>query len=252
MLFGLSDELAGLLLPAAVADDVGPLVVVPTAVLHDVPWSLLPPLAGRAVSVSASFTGWASAVRRREERMSDPPGPVGFIAGPGLDYAELEVETLAAFYSAPAVLVGADATVERGLDLFARADVAHVACHGHFRSDNPLFSAIHLADGPLSVYDFERLDRLPTTVILSACSVAGAKVLQGGSVLGLAAALTTLGAASVIAPLTPISDASSVEVMQRLHHELVAGAAPAAALAAAVLAHDMADPTAGAFIALGA
>ena len=123
----------------------------------------------------------------------------------------------------------------RCLDLFAAVDLAHVACHGTFRPDNPLFSAIHLADGPLNVYDFERLDRLPDEVVLSACSVAGAKALQGGSLLGLAAGADHARGGIVVAPLTPISDASSVTVMQRLHQSLVAGADPAAALAAATI-----------------
>jgi CHAT domain-containing protein len=150
------------------------------------------------------------------------------------------------------VLTGQDATVAACTDLLARAELVHLACHGSFRRDNPMFSALHLADGPLNVYDLERLDRLPDVVVLSACNVAGATTLQGGSLLGLAAALITLGASNVVAPLTPISDASSVTVMDRLHRQLVAGADPAAALAAATMAHDVADPTAGAFIALGA
>ena len=90
----------------------------------------------------------------------------------------------------------------------SRAELVHIACHGSFRRDNPMFSSLHVADGPLNVYDLERLARLPVVVVLSSCSVANAKVVQGGSLLGLANAFTTLGAASVIAPLTPISDAA--------------------------------------------
>ncbi len=250
MLFGLSDELAELLIPPAVADSFDPVVVVPTAVLHDVPWGLLPPLAGRAVSVNASFTGWARAERARRDRVSR--SAVGFVAGPGLEFADVETNELASYYPSAAVLTGAAATGERCLDLFGAADLVHVACHGTFRTDNPLFSSIHVADGPLNVYDFERVEQLPDAVVLSACSVAGSKVLQGGSILGLATALTTLGASTVIAPLTPVSDAASVTVMQRLHQAIVAGEAPASALASAIRSHDIADPTAAAVIALGA
>jgi len=174
------------------------------------------------------------------------------MAGPGLEYAEFEVEHLAKAYVEPDVTIGPDATVAACIDLLGRADLVHIACHGSFRTDNPMFSALHLADGPLIVHDLERLHRLPETVVLPACSVATAKALQGGSLLGLATALTTLGACNVIAPLAPINDASSVTVMQRLHEWLVAGHPPAAALAEAAMAHDVTDPTAGAFIALGA
>ena len=50
--------------------------------------------------------------------------------------------------------------------------LVHVAAHGTFRSDSPLFSAIELDDGPLTVYDLERLKRAPYRVILSSCNSA--------------------------------------------------------------------------------
>jgi len=254
MLYVVADELAELLLPPIVVESMAPVVIVPTAVLHDVPWGLLPPLGGRAVSINPSVSAWARAQRTRQERVAsrDGLGSVGFMAGPGLEYAEFEVANLAKAYVEPDVTIGPEATVAACVDLLGRADLVHVACHGSFRTDNPMFSALHLADGPLIVHDLERLHRLPETVVLPACSVATAKALQGGSLLGLATALTTLGACNVIAPLTPINDASSVTVMQRLHEWLVAGHPPASALAEAAMAHDMTDPTAGAFIALGA
>jgi CHAT domain-containing protein len=254
MLFEVAAELSELLLPPIVGNANEPVVIVPTAVLHDVPWGLLPPLGGRAVSVNPSVSAWARAERTRQERAAARTGlrSVGFMAGPGLDFAEFEVENLSKLYIEPEVYVGATATSDACVDLLRRADVVHIACHGSFRTDNPMFSSLHLADGPVIVHDLERLHRLPETVILPACSVGTTNALQGGSLLGLAAALTTLGACNVIAPLTPINDAASVTVMDRLHHELIAGASPAAALAVAALEHDLTDPTAGAFITLGA
>lgn len=254
MLYVMADELAELLVPAVVADAMNPVVVVPTAVLHDVPWGLLPPLGGRAVSVNPSVTAWARAERTRKEREAGRSGlrSVGFMAGPGLEFADFEVEQLATEYIDPEVFTGPDATGAACVGLLGRADLVHIACHGQFRTDNPMFSSLHLADGPLIVHDLERLDRMPETVVLPACSVANAKAVQGGSLLGLATALITLGACNVIAPLTPINDASSVTVMQRLHRELVAGRSPAASLAVATMSHDLVDPTAAAFITLGA
>jgi tetratricopeptide (TPR) repeat protein len=254
MLYAFADDLASIVLPPIVAESLDPVVIVPTAILHDVPWGLLPPLAGRAVSVNPSVSAWGHAertLRRRRETLLDGIA-AGFVAGPGLDFADVEVKHLAGGYVDPVVLVGEEATVAACTGLLSTAELVHIACHGSFRRDNPMFSSLHVADGPLNVYDLEGLARLPVVVVLSSCSVANAKVVQGGSLLGLANAFTTLGAASVIAPLTPISDAASVTVMDRLHRELVAGADPAAALAAATMTHDVADPTAAAFIALGA
>lgn len=254
MLDALAAELASLLLPNLIAESAGPVVIVPTAALHDVPWALLPSLDGRPVSINPSVSAWARADRTRRERRSARTGPmrVGFMAGPGLEFADLEVSQLAAEYADPRVVVGRAATGAAFAELLGWADLVHIACHGSFRTDNPMFSSLHLADGPLIVHDLERLDRLPETVVLPACNVANTKALHGGSLLGLATALITLGAGNVIAPLTPINDASSVAVMFRLHRELLAGRSPAAALAAASSGSDVADPTAGAFIALGA
>ena len=254
MLYAFADELAEIVLPPIVAESFDPVVIVPTAILHDVPWGLLPPLAGRSVSVNASVSAWGHAERTLRQRRGTLHDGIeaGFVAGPGLEFADVEVKHLAGGYVDPVVLVGEEATVEACTGLLSRAELVHIACHGSFRRDNPMFSSLHVADGPLNVYDLEGLARLPVVVVLSSCSVANAKVVQGGSLLGLANAFTTFGAASVIAPLTPISDAASVTVMDRLHRELVAGADPAAALAMATMTHDVADPTAAAFIALGA
>ena len=136
------------------------------------------------------------------------------------------------------------------LHALGRSRLAHLACHGSFRADNPLFSTLTMADGPLTVYDLERCPALPQVIVLSACNVATSSVLRGGTLLGLASSLMTFGAATVIAPLTPVHDERVVDVMVGVHRRLGAGDAPAAALAAASDAG--ADPTAAAFVCLGA
>ena len=57
-------------------------------------------------------------------------------------------------------------------DVLAALDgawLAHIAAHGTFRADNPMFSSILLDDGPLTVHDFERLGRTPYRLVLSSC-----------------------------------------------------------------------------------
>lgn len=247
-------ELAAQLLPPGVASGNEPVVVVPTARLHDVPWGLLPGLAGRSVSVNPSISAWAKAEQRRLDRGRGRIGEptVGLIAGPGLQHADAEIAAVRRFYRAPVVLDRDRSTVAGCLELVAGCDVVHFACHGSFRTDNPMFSSLGLADGPLVVYDFERLPRFPATVVLSACSTASARVLHGGSLLGLAAALIALGVANVVAPLVPVSDLSSAGVMTDLHRALSAGVPPAAALGEVYSAPGVGRATTGAFVALGA
>lgn len=87
---------------------------------------------------------------------------------------------LGSLYRDPRVVTGSASNVPVCLDLLAKSDVVHIACHGTFRTDTPMFSALRLADGQLVVYDFEPLDRLPEVVVMSACSVANSKAVQGG------------------------------------------------------------------------
>jgi CHAT domain-containing protein len=139
------------------------------------------------------------------------------------------------------------------LDLIGRSELVHLACHGAYRHDNPLFSTLRLVDGALTVFDLERCASLPRTMVLSACNVAMDAAVGGGALLGLASSLMTFGASTVIAPLTPVSDERLVAVMARLHRWLHDGVEPARALALAAVSDDgLLDPTAAAFVAFGA
>ena len=194
--------LAGQLLPPIVARGDRPLVVVPTGVLHGVPWGALAPLRGRPVSVSPSLSAWAAAARA----VGRDRGAVALIAGPGLRFADEEVAALAGIHDG-AVVVRADESSAAGtIELFGGRGLVHLACHGAFRTDNPLFSTLSLADGPLTVYDLERAASMPEVVVLSACSVGTSAAINGGTLLGLSSALGAFGAATVIAPLTPVND----------------------------------------------
>lgn len=250
-----STAIARLLLPGGVVRSEGPLVVVPTGVLHGVPWSALAPLRGRAVSVSPSLSAWASALDASMGRPAGPrrTRPSAFVAGPDLQFAEQEIGAVARSYVNPRLFAGAEASAERTLETFGDVELIHLACHGKFRTDNPLFSTLSLADGPLTVYDLERAAAMPEVVVLSACSVGTSAAINGGTLLGLSSALAAFGASDVIAPLTPVNDERVVAVMRRLHSRLAAGDPPSVALAAAAVGEDGAlDPAGAAFVVLGA
>ena len=246
----LGNRLADRLVPARVRRSEQPLVVVPTGALHGLAWGALPGLSGRPVSVSPSLIGWAVA----KDAGIGATGRRGTLlaAGPDLPAAPSEVETVASLYRRPTVLVGGAATADAALQALGRSRLAHLACHGSYRADNPLFSTLALADGPLTVYDLERCRTLPRTVVLSACSVATSSVLRGGTLLGLASALMTFGASTIIAPLTPVSDERVVPVMVAVHQAMVGGVTPAAALSRTVVGEGGVDPTAASFLAIGA
>lgn len=153
--------------------------------------------------------------------------------GPGLPGAAGEVRRLAAAYRGAEVLDGTRATVATVLARMDGADVVHLAAHGRLRLDYPMFSALELADGPLTVHDIERLHTAPRLVVLASCDAALGSVHPGDEVVGLANALLALGAASIVAPVLPVPDDATARLMTRLHDRLRQGASPAEALAAA-------------------
>lgn len=212
------------------------IVLVPTGELHALPWALLPSMRARPVSISPSASLWitrSSALARE--------GPTVLVAGPLIPYADGELALLEALYPDATVLTGPAATGAAVCEALGRAGVAHVAAHGRFRSDNPLFSSLELADGPLTVYDLERIIEPPGVMVLSACDAGRSQVHPGNELMGTTAALLGLGTRSIVASVAPVPDEGAVEVMARLHRRLRLGEAPAVALASAQGAFNVRD-----------
>ncbi|MGI8332853.1 CHAT domain-containing protein [Actinomadura scrupuli] len=218
-------------LPAPLRRAVGDreLVLAPTGVLRGLPWSALPMLAGRPVSVVPSAAAWL-----RARRQAGPPeparggGPVVLVAGPGLRHSEPEVTAIAGIRPGASVLCGPAAAAETVRDALDGAELAHLAAHGEFRGGNPSLSGLLMADGPLLTHDLEGLARPPRVVVLSACDGGRAE-----GVMGLASVLLAAGTTCVIASVTPVRDDAARDLMVRFHRLLATGLSPARALAAA-------------------
>ena len=239
-----------LLGPVAEELDAPAVVVVPTGRLHAVPWALLPGLRDRAVAVAPSAAIWL----RGQQALPRHDGRVVLVGGPRLSTGAVEVRRLAERYPGAVVLAEGDATSEQVLTAMDGAWLVHVAAHGTFRSDSPLLSALELDDGPLTVYDLERLGRAPHRVVLSSCKSAVGAPSGADELLGVVSALMTLGSVGVVASVVPVDDPATVPFMLELHtqmQDLPLGRALAEARRA--VRHDPAARTAAdSFIALGA
>jgi len=246
-----ASRLDGLLLGPLAGDlDDGTLVVIPTGPLHAVPWSVLPSCAGRPVTVSPSATLWLKA---RASSEAQPAKPTVLVAGPGLAHGTAEVRALGRAYRGAKSFTGQRATCAAVCAALDGAAVAHVAAHGHFRADNPLFSSLELADGPLTVYDLEALHRTPRLLVLSACDSGVSDVRPGDELMGLAAAVLSLGTRVLVASTMPVPDAETRRLMLALHTGLRAGLTPATALARAQSQLTSGGRPAGAgFVCMGA
>ncbi|WP_369032140.1 MULTISPECIES: CHAT domain-containing protein [Streptomyces] len=244
-------RLEELLLGAAVPHlGTGPVIVVPPGSLHRVPWALLPSLRDRVLSVSPSASSWL----RAQETGPPPGGRHVLVRGPGLASGGAEVPDLVDRYGRPTVLEHEGARVPAVLEALDGAALAHIAAHGTFRADSPLFSSLRMADGPLIVHDFERLDRSPYRIILSSCDTGRLATVGADELLGLVTALLPLGTAGVVASSAPVNDAAVVPLMLALHKGLSAGLSLAEALrdARAALPGDATHQATGwAFSAFG-
>ncbi len=203
------------------------LVVCPTGPLHALPWAALPSCDDLPVSVVPALRSVGATAGPLDG------GRVVLAAGPGLPGALAELAALSSVYPSARVFGGDGARVDAVLAALEGADVAHFACHGTFRVDNPMFSSLRLADGMLTVFDLEKLHRAPRLVVLAACDVGTAAVSAGDELLGLAAALQRAGADAVVASLVPVADETVVAMMVELHRGVAAGRSVAVALAAA-------------------
>jgi CHAT domain-containing protein len=197
----------------------GPLVIVPPGKLHAIPWALLPALRDRVVSVAPSATAWMRAHTAPQPQTHN----VALARGPGLASDGAEVTAVARLYDDVTVLAGAEATAEKVLYALDGAWLAHIAAHGVFRADSPLFSSLRMHDGPVTVYDFEQLRQAPHRLILSSCESAALAPAGADELLGLVSTLLPLGTAGIVAATLPLNDHAVVPVMVGLHTHLRAG-----------------------------
>jgi hypothetical protein len=216
-------EGAGMRLQAALLGDLavpgsGPVVVSAPNQLQRLPWALLPALAGRPVSTAPSAHTWVRATRCR------PSGDQRtFIVGPGLASGGAEVDAIRTNDSDATYLAGNASTVRASLAGMDGAALVHIAAHGTFRSDNPLFSTIDLADGPLMVHDLDDLTQPPHRVVLSACETGDMQPVGADELLGLSVSLLAMGTASVISSLVKVHDHATADVMVHVHDALRRG-----------------------------
>jgi hypothetical protein len=229
-----------------------PLVIVPTGALHLLPWAALPTCRRRAVSVSPSAAVWLRAVTRT----ATADEATVLAAGPGIAHAGRELDALLAIYPGARRLAGPAATARSVIAALDGAGLAHLIAHGSFRADNPLFSSLRMTDGPLTVYELERLSNAPRRVVLSSCNGGLSAVRPDNELIGLSSALFSLGTTTVVASLLLVGDTETCRLMVDFHRLLAAGREPPVALAEAqsmaVEGDDRAVASSASFVCLGA
>jgi len=230
----LYQELLAPLRPRLEADH---LIFVPHDVLHYVPFHALYDGRQHLIdSFSVSYAPSATIYALCHGRATNSAGPslILGVPGPQTPFILDEVQSVAARLPHPELYLGAEATEEV---LRARGEgsrFVHIATHGFFRSDNPMFSGIRLGGSYLTLYDLYNL-RLPAELVTLSGCVTGLNVIAAGDeLLGLVRGLFRAGAASLLVALWEVPDESTAEFMKAFYDRLPAARNRAMALRDAI------------------
>jgi tetratricopeptide (TPR) repeat protein len=166
-------------------------------------------------------------------------GQTAFVAGvpsAQLPAVRAEVEQICASLHGWTVQADLRPSIESLRREGKRAQLVHIAAHGMLRRDNPAYSFVELADGPLFVHDLAELRFPSSTVVLTACSSGRGAAPAGDEWIGLARGFLQAGARSVVASLWPIQDEPTLELMEPFYGAFAAGDSPPLALGKAMRA----------------
>ena len=117
----------------------------------------------------------------------------------------------------------------------SRARYIHIATHGDFRGDNPMFSSLKLGKSRLTLLDLAGMNLSAEMVSLSGCSTGMNVVVGGDELVGLLRGFLSAGARSVLVSLWEVSDRTTAEFMGRFYRSLSTEADKARAVRKAML-----------------
>jgi CHAT domain-containing protein len=214
------------------------LLIVPHGVLHYVPFHAL--FDGERYLIddhTVSYAPSASTFALCATKRVNADGPALLMGVPDEKAPSIgeELRALTRMLPDAATYVGAAASEYVLKTVGAQSRLVHIATHGYFRQDSPMFSSIRLGNSYLSLYDLYQL-RLPADLItLSGCATGLNVVVAGDELIGLARGLFQAGARSLLLSLWDVHDQSTAEFMKRFYSRFQDGAGKAAAVRQAML-----------------
>jgi CHAT domain-containing protein len=213
------------------------LIVAPQGILHHLPFHALYDGSHYLIdSFQMSYTPSAGVYAANRSRKFNSEGPA-LIFGVSDERAPLirdEARSLAEILPSAELFLDSKATLANFKSRGPYARILHVATHGDFRPDNPLFSRIHLAGSYLTLYDLFQLQLPAEVVTLSGCSTGLNLVSSGDELLGLVRGLLAAGAQSLLLSLWDVNDRATTEFMELFYRHLLENQAKALAFQRAV------------------
>jgi tetratricopeptide (TPR) repeat protein len=215
------------------------LVIVPHAFLHYLPFHALSDgerylIDDFSVSYAPSSTIFAVC---QEKAQPNTNGNALVMAVPDAraPFIEDEAHFVAAAMGNSQLFVGEEATEERLRAYGPQSRFIHIATHGYFRQDNPMFSSIRLGNSLLSLFDLYQLRFDAELVTLSGCGTGMNVVIGGDELIGLVRGLLYAGARTLMVSLWEVHDQSTAEFMRDFYQDYKISVNKANALRNAVL-----------------
>lgn len=212
-------------------------VIVPHGVLHYLPFHALHDGSAYLIdSFTVSYAPSASIFALCQRRPSLASGGSLVLGIPDSRAPSIldEVQSVAKILPGAELIVGEEANEAKLRERGAHSRLIHIATHGSFRQDNPMFSGIRLGDAYLNLYDLYQLKLQAELVTLSGCATGMNVVSPGDELLGLIRGLLFAGAQSLLLTLWDVHDRSTSEFMSAFYRRLKDGAPKAAALQGAM------------------
>ena len=213
------------------------LIVVPHGALHFLPFHALrdgDEYFGDAYTISYAPSATVFALCQQKAATEKRNSLVLGIPDDRAPEIVTEVEEIAALLPEVEVYLGAQATAKVLREKGSETGLLHIATHGVYRQDNPMFSGIRLGDGYVNLCDLYQIRLRAKLVTLSGCATGMNFVAAGDELLGLQRGLFRAGATSLLLSLWDVHDRSTAELMQEFYRGYIPSGDVALALQAAM------------------
>jgi CHAT domain-containing protein len=199
------------------------LIVVPHELLHYVPFHALFDGSEYLIdSLTVSYAPSASIYVQHRRKEVNKTGCSLILGVPDSQAPSIyeELQAVAEIVPQAKVFLGTHASEAVLKEQGPRSRLIHIATHGFFRQDNPMFSGIRLGESRLTLYDLYHL-KLPAELItLSGCSTGLNVIAAGDELIGLVRGLLSAGAQSLLLTLWDVHDSSTADFMKAFYARL--------------------------------
>jgi CHAT domain-containing protein/tetratricopeptide (TPR) repeat protein len=192
------------------------LLIVPHGVLHSLPFQALFDGDQYLIdSFSVSYAPSATIFSLCHDRISSASASALAFGIPdaAASFVLDEAKAVAAATPGCDLFLGESATASVLQERGKHSRFIHIATHGYFRQDDPMFSGIRLGDGLLSLYDLYQLELPAELITLSGCATGLNVVADGDELLGLVRGLIYAGAQAALLTLWDVQDQSTSQFM---------------------------------------